>query len=71
VTVVPRVVCIVCTGRMFELFSQTLARRRPVLTKLDDDGETQMDMCKCITSPGSLIHCCQLLSFQPALAERS
>jgi hypothetical protein len=31
---------------MFELFSRTLAAKRPILTKLDDDGETQMDMCK-------------------------
>jgi hypothetical protein len=31
-------------ANMFELFSKVT--RRPTLTKLDDDGETQMDMCK-------------------------
>jgi hypothetical protein len=29
---------------MFELFSRMA--KKPTLTKLDDDGETQMDMCK-------------------------
>ena len=34
---------------MFELFSRMA--KRPTLTKLDDDGETQMDMY--IDMPGS------------------
>jgi len=29
---------------MFELFKNMA--KKPTLTKLDDDGETQMDMCK-------------------------
>ena len=29
---------------MFELFSRMA--KKPTLNKLDDDGETQMDMCK-------------------------
>lgn len=38
-------VCVcVLRGRMFELFSRMA--KKPTLTKLDDDGETQMDMCK-------------------------
>ena len=44
---------------MFELFSRTLAAKRPILTKLDDDGETQMDMCKS-TALRSLTLCARL-----------
>ena len=44
---------------MFELFSRMA--KRPTLTKLDDDGETQMDMCKsaalpCIPWSGAVDH---------------
>ena len=34
----------VLRSSMFELFSRMA--KKPTLTKLDDDGETQMDMCK-------------------------
>jgi len=34
---------------MFELFSRMA--KRPTLTKLDDDGETQMDMCEFSNRP--------------------
>ena len=50
---------------MFQLLA--MSAKRPTLQKLDDDGETQMDMC---TLPGPLCHAPQSMCASASRAQR-